>query len=85
MFPETTGSQILERVISMSGLERGKIQLVRDAVYPEGRSVDGTIKDVIKKIAEDCGSEVHVTHGTIHILRRAAGTTRRSSSLRRPG
>jgi len=66
--PGTTGSQILERVISMSGLERGKIQLVRDAVYSEGRSVDGTIKDVIKKIAEDCGSEVHVTHGTIHIL-----------------
>ena len=46
--PGTTGSQILERIISMSGLERGKIQLVRDAVYPEGRSVDGKIKDVIK-------------------------------------
>ncbi len=66
--PGTTGSQILERVISMSGLERGKILLVRDAVYPEGRSVDGTIKDVIKKIAEDCKSEVTVANGTIHVL-----------------
>ena len=66
--PGTTGSQILERIISMSGLERGKILLVRDAVYPEGRSVDGKIKDVIKEIAEDCGSEAHVTHGTIHVL-----------------
>ena len=64
----TTGSLILERVISMRGLERGKILLVRDAVYPEGRSVDGTIKDVIKKIAEDCKSEVTIANGTIHVL-----------------
>jgi len=66
--PGTAASGILERIISMSGLERGKILLVRDAVYPEGRSVDGKIKTVIEEIAEDCGSEVHVTHGTIYIL-----------------
>ena len=64
----TTGSQILERVISMSGLERGKIQLVRDAVYLEGRSVDGKIRTVIEKIAKDCGAEVIVVDGTIHVL-----------------
>lgn len=66
--PGTTGSQILERVISMSGLERGKIQLVRDAVYLEGRSVDGTIKNIIEEIAKDCKSEVTVANGTIHVL-----------------
>ena len=66
--PGTTGSQILERAISMSGLERGKIQLVRDAVYLEGRSVDGKIRTVIEKIAKDCKSEVTVANGTIHVL-----------------
>lgn len=68
--PGTAASAILERVIGMSGLERGKIQLVRDAVYPEGRSVDGTIRSVIEKIAEDCRSEVTVADGTIHVLPR---------------
>ena len=66
--PGTTGSQILERVISRSGLERGKIQLVRDAVYPEGRSVDGKIRTVIEKIAKDCGAEVMIADGLIHVL-----------------
>jgi hypothetical protein len=66
--PGTTGSQILERLISMSGLEKGKVQLVRDAVYGEGRNEDGTIREVIKRIAEDCGAEPTITDGMIHIL-----------------
>ncbi len=66
--PGTTGSEILERLISMSGLERGDIQLVADPVYVEGRNVDGVIKDAIGQIVKDCESEVHITHGSIYIL-----------------
>ena len=66
--PGTTGSQILERLISMSGLETGKIELVVDPIYIEGRSVDGPIKTAIEDIATDCEAEVHVTHGSIYIL-----------------
>ncbi len=66
--PGTTGSQILERLISMSGLEKGKIQIVVDPVYAEGRNVDGSIKTAIEDIVNDCESEVHITHGLIYVL-----------------
>ncbi len=66
--PGTTGSDILDRLISMSGLEQGEVQLVVDPVYVEGRSVDGTVRDAINDIATDCESEVHITHGSIYVL-----------------
>lgn len=66
--PGTTGSQILERIISISGLEKGKIVLAKDAVYPEGRYVSGTIKEILTEIAADCGSEINIVHGMIYIL-----------------
>lgn len=66
--PGTRASEIIERIISMSGLEQGTIQLPEDFVYQEGRVVEGTIREILTDIANDCGGEINVTHGIIHIL-----------------
>ncbi len=67
--PGTTAEQILQRIIvNKSGLELGKISLPKNLVYAQGRSVDGTPRDIITEIAEDCGAEVHIVHGMIYVL-----------------
>ena len=58
-------SQVLSDVLSMTGLEIGRIDLPDDVTYTNGRTVDGRLKEVARQLASDGGAKLHINNGTI--------------------
>ena len=63
-----TASAILRDLIGMFGLELGKLNLVNDLVYPKGRIIDSSLKDAIKQIVRETGTEFKISQGRIFIM-----------------
>lgn len=60
-------SQILRDIAGASSLLPGEIKLPKDVVYQNGRTVSGTIPNIAKQIAKDCGAAVKITKGKLYI------------------
>ncbi|MBU8908498.1 phage protein [Desertibacillus haloalkaliphilus] len=60
-------SQILQDIISVSGLSVGVVQLAKDITYQRGRTINGRIPNVVSQISKDCDSKVTITKGLIYI------------------
>lgn len=60
-------SQILRDIAGISALLPGEIKLPKDVVYQNGRTVSGTIPNIVKQIAKDCGAAVKVTKNKLFI------------------
>ena len=58
-------SQVLRDVLSMTGLEIGKVDFPNDITYANGRVVNGRLKEVAKGIAADGGAKLYINNGVI--------------------
>lgn len=58
---------ILGAILAETGLQIGAYSLPDNYVYRSGKTVKGTLANVIKGIAKDCGAKAHVTRGKIFI------------------
>ena len=63
-----TASAILKDLTGMFGLELGKLDLVNDLTYPTGRIIDSSLKDAIKQIVRETGTEFKISQGRIFIM-----------------
>lgn len=62
-----TSKQVLNDVLSTVTLEIGVFKLKEDKTYIGGKTVNKTLKEAVKMIANDSGSKVHVNRGKIFI------------------
>jgi len=65
--PPITAKQILERLIPLTSLETGIIQLTDDKVYKRGKTVRGRTGDVIKQIANETNTTLTIQNGKVDI------------------
>lgn len=68
-----TGKQILNDLLSMTGLQIGALILPVNKVYKSGKTVKGKLGAVITEVANDCGCKTHVTRGKIYIREKDTG------------
>lgn len=62
-----TGQQVLNDLLSQTGLKAAVIKLGFRKVYQNGKTVKGKLIDGIMEVAKDCGAKVHVNRGKIFI------------------
>jgi hypothetical protein len=63
-----TAEEIINDLTAVqSGLMIGALNLPRNHVYLSGKTVKGTLANVIREIAKDCGATCHVTKGKVFI------------------
>jgi len=65
---DITASAILVDLTGMFGLELGRLDLVNDLTYSNGRVIDAMLKDAIKQIAEETGSQFVISKGRMFIM-----------------
>ena len=63
----TRASQVLDKILGMTGLEIGAIDLPNDVEYQRTRTFKGKLRDVIKRIARDTGAKVFILNGKIFL------------------
>lgn len=63
-----TASSILRDLTGMFGLELGNLQLQKDITYPKGRVINAMLKDAVKQIVAECGSQFNISKGKIIII-----------------
>ena len=68
-----TASAILKDLTGMFGLELGRLDLVNDLTYPRGRIIDSSLKDALKQIVRETGTEFKISQGRIFILPHSDG------------
>lgn len=61
------GDAILQDLTKLTGLQIGAFKLAKPVVYKSGKTVKGTLANVIKQIAKENGSKAHVTRGKVYI------------------
>ena len=61
----TTGHTALRDVLVLTGLEVGNIRLPVLKRYEQGRTVDGTLREVAQELAKDNGAKIYIRHGAI--------------------
>ena len=66
--PGSSASTVIAGLLSGFGLRAGKIDLVKDKIYSNGKSVQGALLPEIKRIVSDCKSKVYTSGGLIYIL-----------------
>lgn len=62
-----TAAAILSDLTGKFGLELGQLKLVNNITYPKGRVIAGMLKDALKDITAECGSQLTITKGKIVI------------------
>lgn len=82
---EVSASQVLDRLITVSGLSRGEVRLGQDVRWAGGYVVAGTLRRALAALARATRSEVVVQDGAIQAwpvggTRRTSGVTLASSS-----
>jgi len=68
-----TASAILGDLTGRFGLEIGKLNLVNDLTYPNGRIIDCSLKDAIIQIVNECDTEFKISQGRIFIMHHEQG------------
>lgn len=63
----SNAESILKDVTKMTGLQIGALKLPKNHVYKSGKTINGTLANIIKDVAKDCGAKAHVTRGKIFI------------------
>jgi len=66
-------SAILADLCGMFGIEPGKLDLVNDLTYPNGRVIDCMVKDAVKQIVKECDSTFKISQGKIYIMPQEQG------------
>jgi len=63
-----TSMEILGDLVGRFGLELGKLELVNNLSFPKGRIIDSSLKDAIKQIVKETGTEFKISKGRIFIM-----------------
>ena len=71
--PGTTGREILQDLLPLTGLSIGAFELPVNQVYPSGKTIKGKVKANIIAIAKDCKAKTHVTRSRIFVRAKASG------------
>ncbi len=71
--PGITAKQVLNDLLSVTGLEIGAFSLPNNKVYPGGKTVDDKLSRAIAYIARDCGAKTHTNRGKIFIRPKSEG------------
>jgi len=64
--PPITSKQILERLVPLSGLSTGIINLEKVVTYQRGKAVSGKLIDVVKQIAKESATPITISNGKIN-------------------
>lgn len=64
--PPITSTQILQRIVPLSGLETGFIQLENEITYQRGKTVYGRVIDVVKMLAKETNTPITISNGKIN-------------------
>jgi hypothetical protein len=70
---DITAMAILEDLTGKFGLELGRLELVNNIAYPKGRVIDAMLKDAIKQIVRETGSQFRISGGKIFIMPHGEG------------
>lgn len=65
---DITAKAILEDLTGQFGLELGRLDLVNNITYPTGRVIDAMLKDAIKQVVRETGSQFRISGGKIYIM-----------------
>lgn len=66
--PGVVASEIINDLVQQTGLAIGEFELQTDIQYPNGRSISGRIRDILKDIVvNDCQTNLQIKNGTIII------------------
>lgn len=68
-------SFILNDLFASKGIDANKIELAEDKIYKSGFSAFGSFKNVVNRIAEECGSELIIRDTVIEIVKKDTGFT----------
>ncbi|NYV68126.1 hypothetical protein HYI36_22880 [Bacillus sp. Gen3] len=66
-------SYILRDLAKVLGVKLAALELPNDKTFSRGYYVNGSILDVIRAIARDCGSDYYFNHGNLYIRPRKVG------------
>jgi len=61
-------SYIITDVLKTTGLEIGPISLPDNLIYPQGRVIEGRVKEVLQQLAEEGGARLYVKNGTVYVV-----------------
>nr|WP_113756468.1 hypothetical protein [Brevibacillus laterosporus] len=64
---QTSASTVLRDLISTANLQIGEWSLQKDIKYEEGITVEGSVTEAIKKIAEDCETPFYINKGRLFL------------------
>ena len=63
----TKASFIAKDIAREFGMEIGEIRLTKDIEYPRGKVVSGATQNILRQIAKETDSKLHITKGKIYI------------------
>lgn len=69
----SNGEAILKDLSKITGLQIGAFKLPKPVTYKSGKTLNGTLANVIKQIAAENGAKAHVTRGKVYIRPKSEG------------
>lgn len=72
-FAPIKASELLKELFQSTGIKPTEIELENDIYYKNGFTALGKRRDIIKKVVEECKSELIINNNSISILKKTSG------------
>lgn len=68
-------SFIIRDILETTGLEIGQVSLPKTVIYPQGRVVEGRVKEVLQQLIADGDAKMNIVNGSVFVVPKNYGET----------